>query len=53
MALENNQVEPYYTGLSMRKITKKANVSQELVNHHFGSMKSRLTIENIEGKYVR
>ncbi|MDN2662323.1 TetR family transcriptional regulator C-terminal domain-containing protein [Psychromonas sp. 14N.309.X.WAT.B.A12] len=27
-----------YAGLSVRKITKEANVSQGLVNHHFGSM---------------
>ncbi|RBW41720.1 TetR family transcriptional regulator [Psychromonas sp. B3M02] len=27
-----------YAGLSVRKITKEANVSQGLVNHHFGSI---------------
>ncbi len=27
-----------YSGLSVRKITKEANVSQGLVNHHFGSV---------------
>lgn len=32
-----------YAGLSVRKITKEANVSQGMINHHFGSMNSLIT----------
>ncbi|WP_435235860.1 TetR family transcriptional regulator C-terminal domain-containing protein [Psychromonas sp. PT13] len=32
-----------YAGLSVRKIAKEANVSQGLVNHHFGSIYSLIT----------
>lgn len=32
-----------YAGLSVRKITKEANVSQGLVNHHFGSVNALIT----------
>jgi len=32
-----------YAGLSVRKITKEANVSQGMINHHFGSMNALIT----------
>lgn len=32
-----------YAGLSVRKITKEANVSQGLLNHHFGSINALIT----------
>ncbi|CAH0529868.1 TetR family transcriptional regulator C-terminal domain-containing protein [Vibrio hippocampi] len=32
-----------HAGLSVRKITKEANVSQGMVNHHFGSMNALIT----------
>jgi AcrR family transcriptional regulator len=43
-----------YAGLSVRKITKEANVSQGLVNHHFGSINVLITCayQDISNEFV-